>query len=180
MDWIKSTVENEYLGLGCNGAFPIFRIRCDTPHIEFIIESYKDTFIEMKRTITQPKLSFLLPGTWAAADDDVPWPGLSIEQELSPRLWSWCMLAFLHTWLQITTIQGTGSEDHRGAQWRWKMWHLGQFCSSFCCFLAFMLQNSSRQYYQQAFQHCLSTLNRDVCPRNLEPSMAGALVSKDP
>ena len=56
-----STVENECLGLGCNGAFPMFRF--DTPHIEFIIESYKDTFIEMKRTITQPKLSFLLPGT---------------------------------------------------------------------------------------------------------------------
>ena len=63
MDWIKSTVENECLGLGCNGAFPIFRFLCDTPHIEFIIGSYKDTFIEMKRTITQPKLSFLLPGT---------------------------------------------------------------------------------------------------------------------
>ena len=54
-----STVENECLGLGCNGAFPIFRIRFDTPHIELIMESYKDTFIEMKRTITQPKL----PGT---------------------------------------------------------------------------------------------------------------------
>ena len=54
---IISTVENECLGLGCNGAFPMFRF--DTPHIEFIIESYKDTFIEMKRTITQPKL----PGT---------------------------------------------------------------------------------------------------------------------
>ena len=54
-----STVENECLGLGCNGAFPILRIRFDTPHIEFIIESYKDTFIEMKKTITQPKL----PGT---------------------------------------------------------------------------------------------------------------------
>ena len=53
------TVENECLGLGYNGAFPIFRIRFDTPHIEFIIESYKDTFTEMKRTITQPKL----PGT---------------------------------------------------------------------------------------------------------------------
>ena len=51
-----STVENECLGLGCNGAFPIFNIRFDTPHIEFIIESYKDTFTEMKRTITQPKL----------------------------------------------------------------------------------------------------------------------------
>ena len=35
---IISTVENECLGLGCNGAFPIFRIRFDTPHIEFIIE----------------------------------------------------------------------------------------------------------------------------------------------
>ena len=58
-----STVENECLGLGCNGAFPLFRIRVDTPHIELIMESYKDTFIEMKRTITQPKLSFLLPGT---------------------------------------------------------------------------------------------------------------------
>ena len=46
-----STVENECLGLGCNGAFRIFKIRFDTPHIEFIIESYKDTFIEMKRTI---------------------------------------------------------------------------------------------------------------------------------
>ena len=65
MDWIKSTFENECLGLGYNGAFPISRFLCDTPHphIEFIIESYKDTFIEMKRTITQPKLSFLLPGT---------------------------------------------------------------------------------------------------------------------
>ena len=51
-----STVENECLGLGCNGAFPILRIRFDTPHIELIMESYKDTFIEMKRTITQPKL----------------------------------------------------------------------------------------------------------------------------
>ena len=54
---LYSTVENECLGLGCNGAFPMFRF--DTPHIEFIIESYKDTFTEMKRTITQPKL----PGT---------------------------------------------------------------------------------------------------------------------
>ena len=36
-----STVENECLGLGCNGAFPLFRIRVDTPHIELIIECRK-------------------------------------------------------------------------------------------------------------------------------------------
>ena len=122
---IISTVENECLGLGCNGAFPIFRFLCDTPHIEFIIERYKDTFIEMKRTITQPKLPFLLPGTWAAAGNVLMisrGPASPLSRNCHPRLWSWCMLAFLHTWLQITTIQGTGSEDHRGAQC-----HLGQF-----------------------------------------------------
>ena len=127
MDWIKSTVENECLGLGYNGAFPISRFLCDTPHIEFIIESHKDTFIEMKRTITQPKLSFLLPGTWAAAGDVMMMsrgPASPLSRNCHPRLWSWCMLAFLHTWLQITTIQGTGSEDHRGAQWRCQMWQL--------------------------------------------------------
>ena len=65
MDWSPSLqLKMNVLAWGAM-APSLYSESVDTPHIEFIIESYKDTFIEMKRTITQPKL----PGTWAAAGD---------------------------------------------------------------------------------------------------------------